>query len=185
MAVKKRRITLELSDKSIRKARKQLLQYQADMQYKLGLFVSLLINKGYKVAMRNKGDYSAYIMILQHTDEVDENSAKGILMAYNVQTCIREYMVSATEIKRVEVSPVLMAEFGSGWKAKNEFPDVTGVGQGTFPGQIHAFDPGGWSYMTPDGMWHRSSGEEPSMPMLKAKRRMEREITKTIKEVWK
>jgi hypothetical protein len=32
-----------------------------------------------------------------------------------------------------------MAEYGSGWRAKPHFNDARG-GQGTFPGQTHAFD---------------------------------------------
>ena len=183
MSIHKRKITIGLSAKSLKQAQKELLQYQAEMQRKCLTFVSRLADKGIKVVMANLGGYGQYVSAMHNSTVVDENVVLCTLEAFNLRPIISEYL-TLTGLKRVEVSPIAMAEFGSGWKATNPLSATTGIGQGSFPGQTHAFDPQGWWYLTADGVWHHSTGQEPKMPMLKAKRRMEREITKTIKEVW-
>ena len=73
--------------------------------------------------------------------------------------------------KTVQVDPLLMSEFGSGWLADNLW-DMGGVGQGTFPGQKHASDPDGWYWTDVTGVEHHSIGEPPSYPMHTADLRM-------------
>ena len=183
MSVHKRRIDISLSAKSLKQAQKELLQYQADMQRKCLLFVSRLADKGIKTVMGNLGQYGQFISAMHNSTAVDENVVLCTLSVYDLKPVVREYM-SQLGVEQVEISPIAMAEFGSGWRATNPLSATTGIGQGTFPGQKHAFDPNGWWYQTTDGVWHHSYGEEPTMPMLKAGRRMRRDITKTIKEVW-
>ena len=77
-----------------------------------------------------------------------------------------------------------MAEFGSGWLSEVLF-NVSGVGQGTFPGQIHAFDEKGWYWTTEDGVKHHSIGEKPTHPMHNAMNEMIRDVEKIAVEVFK
>ena len=79
-----------------------------------------------------------------------------------------------------------MAEFGSGWFAEVLFDDVplNKVGQGTFPGQKHAFQPGGWSYQGLNGEWYHSKGFKPSHPMYHAQLAIYDQMIAIAKEVF-
>ena len=87
------------------------------------------------------------------------------------------------EIKSAEVSPLSMAEFGSGWGAENpiQIPDV---GQGTFPGQAHAFDKEGWYWTDEDDNLNYSRGITAKMPMYKASIRIQEIAIKKAKEIF-
>lgn len=86
-------------------------------------------------------------------------------------------------VKRATVSPMLMLEFGSGLKAENP-ANIPGVGTGTFPGQTHAENPGGWWYMDLDGVWHHSNGVSARMPMYFAGKEMRAKIVSIVREVF-
>ena len=79
-----------------------------------------------------------------------------------------------------------MAEFGSGHLAEVLF-DIAGVGQGTFPGQTHAFDDvWHWKEWRDDhtGEWHHSKGFRPTHPMYQAEMDMIKEVVNIAKEVY-
>ena len=86
-------------------------------------------------------------------------------------------------VKRATVSPVLMLEFGSGLQAENP-ANIPGVGTGTFPGQTHAENPGGWWYMDLDGVWHHSRGMAAKMPMYFAGKEIRAKIVSIAREVF-
>jgi hypothetical protein len=84
-----------------------------------------------------------------------------------------------------------MAEFGSGWEASDasgqpnaEAARRLGMGQGSFPGQTHAFDKDGWWYKDLDGEWHNTTGITPSMPMWNALIAMENDIVNVARQVY-
>ena len=86
-------------------------------------------------------------------------------------------------VKRTTLSAALLLEFGSGLKAENP-ANIPGVGTGTFPGQTHAENPGGWWYMDLDGVWHHSSGVSAKMPMYFAGKKMREKIVSIAREVF-
>ena len=85
------------------------------------------------------------------------------------------------------LSPILLAEFGSATYAEVLF-DVEGVGQGTFPGQTHAFEDSWW-YKEWDengkGEWKRGRGVTPTHPMYHAKMKMYEQIYNVARKVFR
>lgn len=144
-------------------------------------FVSRLADKGIETAQANSGEYGALIVFRK---EVEESvvGAKAIFIATDGQKIIREWKYKGGT-KTAEVSPLLMAEFGSGWLAQN-LDGIAGVGQGSFPDQKHAFDPQGWWWETPDGKKHHSRGEAPTFPMHEASIAMLNSINDVAREVF-
>lgn len=86
-------------------------------------------------------------------------------------------------LKSAEVSPLLMAEFGSGQYAQNP-NNIVGVGQGTFPGQKHAFDEEGWYWVGLDDKLYHSYGIDPSMPMYEASQALFETAVRVAREVF-
>ena len=164
-----RKITFDLSVASVRQAQKELMQYKRDLLAKCETFVTRLSEIGIRVAKQNLGQFGSYIVF---DTEVDDSSdgIKAVLVATNTGLIHSEWR-TADGTKSADVSPILMAEFGSGLRAKkNPFGEHMSpkMGTGTFPDQTHAEDPQGWWYQTLDGEWHHSYGVTPTMPMYKA-----------------
>lgn len=166
---------------SIAKGIRDLEQYKTDIVRKTKLLVDRLMDVGITTGIENSGDYAGMIVfrkeVIAGSDGVD-----GLLIATDGQKIVREWKYKGG-IKEAEVSPLLMAEFGSGWLAK-VLDNVDGVGQGTFPGQKHAFDVHGWFWTTPDGVKHHSYGEAPTYPVHSAFYAMMFEINRIAKEVF-
>lgn len=176
------KINLSLTTKgSFENAIKQLEDYKISLREKSEKFVSLLIETGIETAKVNSGEYAGMIAFTKELSP-DETGCSGMLIAADKTKIIREWRYKGGT-KTAEVSPLLMAEFGSGWLAK-VLDDVDGVGQGTFPGQTHAFDPHGWWWTTPDGEHHHSIGEAPTYPMHSAMLAMLFEVDRIGKEVF-
>lgn len=177
-----KRIYLSLTKKgSFDDAIKALEDYKNEIHDKSEKFVNRLLEIGVDTAESNCGQYLGMIVFQKHLltfdDEVD-----GVLVATDGTKLIREWKRKG-RIVSAEISPLLMAEFGSGWLAK-VLDDVEGVGQGTFPDQTHAFDPHGWWWTTPDGEKHHSIGETPTYPMHSAMLAMLFEVDRVGKEVF-
>ena len=82
---------------------------------------------------------------------------------------------------------LLGIEFGSGITlnpTENPLSSDFGMGVGTFPDQVHAFDKGGWMYLGQDGEWHRSYGVKATMPFYKAMNSIRQNLYKVVKEVF-
>ena len=142
-------------------------------------FLSDLADIGIRAAEKHTGDYAGYI---EFSKELENGSdgVKCILVAKDRQKIISRWRYRG-DWKEAEVSPLLMAEFGSGWFAEVLFPVEDGsVGQGTFPGQKHAFDENGWSWTDEEGQ-HHSYGEYPSHPMFQASIEMMRVVDRFAK----
>ena len=177
-----RQIKISLSVGSVREAQKQLEQYKKDLIAKCEKFCRRLADKGITVAKQNVGEYGQYITFAIQT-EPTAYGAKGVL--YATSGLVTHEWVTATGVMSADVSPLLMAEFGSGLRgAINPRAGEFGMGVGTFPGQTHAEDPSGWWYQTLDGVWHHSYGEEATMPMTRASAEMIDQIVTTAKEVF-
>lgn len=175
------KIRLRLNTNSINKAIDDLKEYKLSLRRKSEEFVGRLLDEGIKVAYQHvPSEYSGYI---EFTKEITGGQqVVGVLTGKDTKPFISTWIVKGGE-KSVEVSGILMAEFGSGWLA-NVMWDVTGVGQGTFPGQTHAFDTQGWFWTDTEGVKHHSRGTNPTYPMYSAEMAMLRNIDSIAREVF-
>lgn len=171
-----------LSQSSIMTAKKELLLYRNSLQNKCEILVARLLEEGIIVARQDLGEYGKYVSFSMSTSP-EQYGCKGILLATNTGIIHSEWRTQ-DGVKSADVSPLLMMEFGSGHKAQNPL-GVPGMGQGTFPGQTHAFDSNGWWYMDLSGEWHHSYGMTPKMPMYKATINMKKRIISIAKEVFR
>jgi len=166
---------------SIEKAIKALEEYKSDILEKTEVLVERLMDVGIESGIANSGDYAGMIVFKKEIVP-GSDGVEGLLIATDGQKIIREWKYRGG-VKQAVVSPLLMAEFGSGWLAK-VLDDVEGVGQGTFPGQTHAFDKDGWWWETPDGEKHHSYGEAPTYPVHSALYAMMFEVDRIAKGVF-
>lgn len=183
-----KRIYVSLTTKdSISKAIKALEDYRSEIINKTELLVSRLMDVGIESGIANSGAYKGMIVFQKEIRDA-EDGVEGVLVATDGQKIIREWKYKGG-IKQAEVSPLLMASFGSGWLAHvmstgDYRSNEMGVGQGTFPGQTHAFDKDGWWWETPDGEKHHSIGEAPTYPVHSALFTMMFEVDRIAKEVF-
>ena len=112
----------------------------------------------------------------------EQAGCRAVLYMEDTSKIVSEWQ-TLEGVKRATVSPMLMLEFGSGLKAENP-ANIPGVGTGTFPGQTHAENPGGWWYMDLDGVWHHSNGVSARMPMYFAGKEMRAKIVSIAREVF-
>lgn len=178
-----RPIYLSLTKKgSFEAAIKQLEHYKERLDQNCEEFVRRLMEIGVETAEDNTGRYRGLIVFHKHLYS-DDSWVDGVIVATDGTKLIREWYHGG-EIVSYEVSPLLLAEFGSGWLAK-VLDHVPGVGQGTMPGAYgHAFDKDGWSWVSPDGEKHHSFGEAPTYPMHTAVYAMMFEIDRIGREVF-
>lgn len=94
---------------------------------------------------------------------------------------------TVTDDKGRAYNLLLGIEFGSGITynpTENPLASDFGMGVGTFPDQVHAFDRGGWMYLGQDGEWHHSYGVKATMPFYKAMNSIRQNLDKVVKEVF-
>lgn len=175
---------MRLNSKSIEDTVKQLEKYKNSLAVKNEIFVMRLLDEGIKVAQENVSGFGKYITFT--SDIEGDIHCIGKLIAADSQKIESEWDYFG-ERKTATLSPTLLSEFGSASLAEVLFP-IEGVGQGTFPGQTHAFDEGGWWYKEwqPDnkGKWKRGNGIKPTHPMYFADMQMKENIKKIAKEVF-
>lgn len=177
-----KKITMHLSVKDIRRVQNELRQYQQELNRKCEVFCRRLAECGIEVAKQNVGGYGKYIAFSIKVSS-DKNGCKALMVATNTGHIHSEWMTE-DGVKSADVSPLMMAEFGSGLKANNPNAERFGMGTGTFPGQTHATAPNGWYWMDLDGNWHHSFGITPTMPMYHASTEMILNIRKIAREVF-
>lgn len=172
-----------LSKSSIEQLQKDLKTYKLDLTIKCREFVERLANEGIQTARRSVSntEYGKFISFTK-TFVSSPYGCQAIMLATNTGIIVSEWKTK-DGVKTADVSPLLMAEFGSGPQAQNP-KNVIGVGRGTFPEQTHAFE-SGWYYMDLQDQWHYSTGVTPSMPMFNAIVEMESQIVLIAKEVFK
>lgn len=176
-----KQIVVKLNNKSIEKAIKELEDYKNSLRAKSELLVSRLIDEGIKVAYQHTGKYGGYVEFKKEIESGEQ--CIGLLIGRDSKPYISTWKYKGG-VKSVEVSGILMSEFGSGWLA-NVIWDVEGVGQGTFPEQTHAFDVRGWYWEDEDGTKHHSRGEQPNYPMYFADMTMLSQVDKIAREVFR
>lgn len=174
-----RRYRVNLSVESIDTLINELDKYQDDLNRKCQMFCERLAEKGIYAAKAYLvgSKYGSYITFTIETDPVT-TGGKALMVA--TQTGYITSMWQTKEgIQTADVSPLLMAEFGSGQYADAKH-------RGTFPSPTareHAENPP-WHWKGMDDKWHSSYGIKPLRPMFEASQEMIREINATVKEVF-
>lgn len=173
------------SPSEVKDALKQLEAYKKSLQKKCEKFVSLLADEGISVAKQNMGEYGQFVSFTKEF-EPKRFGCRCLMVATQTGLVRRQWRTlnNATGIVTVDVAPLMMAEFGSGLGAENKRGKKFGMGTGTFPGQTHATDPGGWYWQDLNYEWHHSDGEEATMPMYHAYEAMFAAIYNTAKVVF-
>lgn len=175
--------SFNLSVASIRAAQQEIQKYQQDLSQKCEILCRRLTEEGIRVAQAHIGDsgFGKYIRLASDITP-EQAGCRAVLYMEDTSKIVSEWK-TLEGVKKATVSPMLMIEFGSGLKAENP-ANIPGVGTGTFPGQTHAENPGGWWYMDLDGVWHHSSGVSAKMPMYFAGKEMWEKITSMAKELF-
>lgn len=150
---------------------------QEDLQMKCEQFVSELADIGIQVAQNNTyvevdENYQNMGGQLTFTKEFDLSDGATCTLIVEGTPYVKNWQNGS-----VSVNPLLMAEFGSGWRA------LPGH-QGTFPGQKYAFRRP-WFWIDTNGVKHSSYGDEPSRPLFKAVNEMRSQIATIAEKVFK
>lgn len=181
-------IKMTLSKASIIAAKKALRAYKKTIwKQQCEEFVSRLADKGIAVAEAHAGHWGPY---LRFSKQISPKrwGAKAVMSGAYTQLVERRWKViegGKEVVKSAYVNPLLMAEFGSGkYAVSNKYAKRYGAGRGTFPGQTHAWNDSGWSWLTEDDRWMHSSGEQPSMPMFTAYEEMMRDVMNVARQVF-
>jgi len=155
--------------------------YAKTFEQKVQTFLEKLAEKGIEVASVNGGDFSSYIVYSKKV----ESGTKVLMIAKDREEITNSWYASSTskELRQETISPLLMAEFGSGHYAISAEGEASGLGgQGTLNKYGHAFDSNGWYWWSDDatsmdgkllnekdGRWRfHSRGTHPSQPLHKA-----------------
>lgn len=175
----------ELSVSSLKQLKNELLEYKnVTLANKCERFVEKLAREGITVAESNVGSFGKYITFKMDTDP-HTDGCKAIILASENGKIISSWQTEEG-IRTAEVSPLLMAEFGSGNGAKNP-KKIPGVGQGTFPTDSkknNAFNEEGWYWIDLDGNLNHSYGITAKMPMYKASLKIRDEVVRIARDVF-
>ena len=171
----------DLSVSGLNDLKRQLLQYKDDLHTKCEKLVSRLLQSGVTVSQTriSESPLGKYVTVTTNIS-ADNMGCKGILLA---KGAVKEQEGYAP------FSILLAIEFGSGIHynptpnplISSEFP----YGVGTFPGQVHAMEPGGWYFWSEEKQqWIHSYGAKATMPMYSADMQIIQNVVKTAKEVF-
>lgn len=179
-----KKISFSLSPSSIQAAIKEVKAYQSDLNRKCELLCRRLTAEGITIAQAHIGS-SGFGKYIRLGSEITPQQAgcRAVFFMEDSQTITRRWQTKEG-VKSATLSPALLLEFGSGLEAENP-AGIAGVGQGSFPGQTHAFDSGGWSYMDLGGMWHHTTGVKPEMPMYFAGKELGDKVLSIARDVFK
>lgn len=176
----KRTININLFDgKSIESAIKTIEQYRNDLPRKCQEICRRLSEIGEQTALVAISESPQGKAV---TLRVDINPSKMGCQAMIVGTG-----KTVTDEKGRNFNLLFGIEFGSGIRynpTENPLASDFGMGVGTFPGQKHALDPGGWMYLDKDGNWKHSYGIKATMPFYKAMLEIRKNVDKVVKEVF-
>lgn len=169
----------DLSSNGIESLKRQLLQYRDSLPIKCETLVSRLLQSGVAVSQTkiSESPLGKYVTVTTNIS-ADKMGCKGILLA---KGAVKEQEGYAP------FSILLAIEFGAGIHynpTPNPNADKFGLGVGTYPGQIHAFEDL-WFYWDEDAQeWKPTHGVKATMPMYSADMEIIRNVVKTAKEVF-
>ena len=161
---------VDLNTSSVSRLINNLKLYQKGLVGKNALFVQRLAELGIPIIdstmARTRGDANP-----RHDTEISIAQIGGVVKG--------TLTLSGEDI--------LFFEFGAGIYYNATDPahaSKFGYGVGTYPGQTHAFDDGGWWYTDDAGVSHHSYGTEATSPMLRASHEMIVNIRRIAREVY-
>lgn len=176
----KKTIAVNLFDsKSIQNAIKQIEQYRDDLPRKCQEICRRLSEIGEQTALVAISESPQGKAV---TLRVDISPSKMGCQAMIVGTG-----KTVTDEKGRTFNLLFGIEFGSGIRynpTENPLASDFGMGVGTFPDQVHAFDRGGWMYLDKDGNWKHSYGVRATMPFYKSMLEIRKNVDKVVKEVF-
>ena len=170
----------DLSVSGLNELKRQLLQYKDDLHTKCEKLVSRLLQSGVAVSKAKISEIplGKYVTVTTNIS-ADKMGCKGILLA---KGAVKEQEGYAP------FSILLAIEFGAGVHfnpTPNPLSAEMGYGVGTFPGQVHAMEPGGWYFWSEEKQqWIHSYGVKATMPMYSADMEIIKNVTKIAKEVF-
>lgn len=173
------KITFGLSVREVQNAIKEIKAYQNDLNRKCEELCRQLTVAGYKMALQKVSESPlGKTIVIQSEISPKKAGCKAILFAVG-------------EIKESEgyepFNTLLAVEFGAGIyhnATPNPKADDFGLGVGTFPGQIHAFE-NGWYYLGEDNEWHYTHGVKATMPMYFAGKEMREKVIEIARQVFR
>ena len=170
----------DLSVNGIEALNSQLLQYKDNLPIKCEKLVSRLLQSGVEVSQSkiSESPLGKYVTVTTNIS-ADKIGCKGILLA---KGAVREQDGYAP------FSILIAIEFGAGVHfnpTPNPLSAEMGYGVGTFAGQVHAMEPGGWySSSEEKQQWIHSYGVKATMPMYSADMEIIKNVVKYAKEVF-
>lgn len=175
----KRTLKTDLSISGIKQLQKDLEKYRDSLTYKCKLLAEKLAKAGIKVA-ETKIDESPLGKYVTIKTEITEEKAgcSAILIATGAVKESEGYAPFNT---------LLAIEFGAGIhynKTPNPNADKFGMGVGTFPGQIHAFEDGWYYWDDKEKEWRYTHGVKATMPMYNASTEIQQNIVEAAKKVF-
>lgn len=175
----KRVFKSDLSVSGLNDLKIQLLQYKDELSIKCEKLVFKLLQSGVAVSQAkiSESPLGKYVTVTTNIS-ADKMGCKGILLAKG-------------EVKEQEgyapFSILLAIEFGAGIHynpTPNPNADKFGLGVGTFPGQVHAFE-NMWFYWDEKTQeWKPTHGVKATMPMYSADMEIIQNVVKIAKEVF-
>lgn len=174
-----KKISFNLSVASIRAAQQEIQKYQQDLTRKCEILCRRLTEEGIRVAQAHIDESPLGKTITLRSEITPEQAGcKAILFAVG-------------QIKESDgfapFNTLLAVEFGAGIyhnKKQNPKAGEFGMGIGTFPGQIHAFEDGWYYWSEKTKRWEFTHGVKATMPMYYAGKEMRAKIVSIAREVF-
>lgn len=169
----------DLSVSGLNDLKRQLLQYKDELPMKCEILVSRLLQSGVAVSQAriSESPLGKYVTVTINIS-TDKMGCKGILLAKGAVKESEGY---------APFSILLAIEFGAGIHynpTPNPNADKFGLGVGTFPGQVHAFEDT-WFYWDENTQeWKPTHGVKATMPMYSADMEIIQNVVKITKEVF-
>lgn len=174
-----KKISFGLSIREIKQTVNAIERYKKDLNSKVKEFCQALVMFGQVKAIQSANDSPLGKTITITTD------------ISRTATGCKAMLIGIGQTRQSEgydpVNTLLLIEFGSGINYNpidNPKANEFGMGVGTFPGQIHAFQEEGWYYWGEDEQWHHSYGVKATMPMYNASKEMRAQIVKIAKDIF-
>lgn len=170
----------DMSVKGLDSLVRELQKYKDDLPNKCKKLVSELLQKGVEVFKARISDspLGKYVTVTTNISS-EKMGCKGILLA---KGAVKEQDGYAP------FSILLAIEFGAGIHynpTPNPNADKFGLGVGTFPGQIHAYEDF-WFYWDENTQeWKPTHGVKATMPMYSADMEIIQNIVKVAKQVFR
>ena len=174
-----KKINVQLSVSSINQAIQEVQQYKTELNRKVTFLCRRLSDLGQITAVKYAGQSP-----LGNTVKITTNISSTAAGCKAVVVAVGQTKISSGY---EPVNTLLLIEFGAGIRY-NPLPNPKageyGMGVGTYPGQMHAFDPAGLYYWGEDEKWHHSYGVKATMPMYNAAKTIQERVVQIAREVF-